>query len=81
VASACAYMVSEVLLSAPQLCREHYIQASASSRDFTWRMEKPAMISFDSVNGPSLIDVLPFFSKVMRAEFGFCYRPWLTSKL
>jgi hypothetical protein len=32
-------------------------------------MEKPAMSSLDSVNGPSLIDVLPALPKVMRAPF------------
>jgi hypothetical protein len=30
---------------------------------------KPAMSSFDSVNGPFLIDVLPAFPNVIRAPF------------
>ncbi len=51
------------------------IQAIASSRDFTWMIQKPAMSSFDSVNGPSFTDVLPPAANAMRAALDVGWSP------
>src|SRR6202012_4128597 len=58
-----------------------FAHSSASSGDFTWMIQYPAISSFDSVNGPSTTDFFPSAEYFTRNPFELPCKPAAPSRM